>query len=122
MPENIPTPTLQSATDFVLSHATEDDLTRLSTSITQRRAALASIRTATLTTGTTVKIANVRPKYLNGLTGSITQIDGKHATITLDTDSTERLRGTSQTRYFIPLDATTYDVRGIPLSCCLPTG
>ncbi|MEX5711858.1 hypothetical protein AB1484_27085 [Parafrankia sp. FMc6] len=122
MPESIPT--LQSATDFVLSHATDDDLTRLAAAIKQRRTALASIRTATLTTGATVRIANIKPKYLDGLTGRIVQIDGKHATVALDADadSTDRLRYTSQSRYIMPTEATSFDLRGIPLTCCLPTG
>lgn len=120
MPES--TPTLQSATDFVLSHATDDDLTRLAAAIKQRRPALASIRTATLTTGVAVRIANVKPKYLDGLTGRIAQIDGKHATVALDADSIDRLRYTSQSRYVVPTEATSFDLRGIPLTCCLPTG
>jgi len=120
MPES--TPTLQSATEFVLSHATDDDLNRLFTAIKQRRAALGSIRTATLTTGTTVRLASLTPKYLNGLTGRIAQIDGKRATVALDADSTDRLRYTSQSRYVVPTDATSFDLRGVPLACCLPTG
>ncbi|MEX5635569.1 hypothetical protein [Parafrankia sp. FMc2] len=120
MPESIPT--LQSATDFVLSHSTDDDLTRLAATIKQRRTALASIRTATLTTGATVRIANIKPKFLDGLTGRIVQIDGTHATVALDADSTDRLRHTSQSRYIMPTETTSFDLRGIPLTCCLPTG
>jgi Pyruvate/2-oxoacid:ferredoxin oxidoreductase gamma subunit len=120
MPESIPT--LQSATDFVLSHASDDDLTRLAAAMKQRRAALGSIRTATLTTGATVRIAGIRPKYLNELTGQIARIDGKHATVTLDADSTDRLRYASQSRFVVPTEAASFDLRGVPLTCCLPTG
>ncbi|ORT98459.1 hypothetical protein UK99_01585 [Frankia casuarinae] len=116
-----PTPTLAVATDFILSHATDQDLTRITETVQQRRTALAAIRSASLTTGIPVRIANIKPRYLNGLTGTIRQIDGKHAAIILDAESTDRLRFTpSNKRFPVPSEATSFDLRGVPLSCCLP--
>lgn len=115
-------PTLAVATDFILSHASEQDLTHITEAVKQRRVALVAIRTASLTTGTRVRIANIKPLYLDGLTGTICQIDGKHATITLDADSTDRLRFTrSNSQFVVPLVETSFDLPGVPLSCCLPT-
>ncbi|WP_018640700.1 hypothetical protein [Parafrankia elaeagni] len=116
-----PTPTHAVATDFILSHATEQDLTRITETVRQRRAALTAIRTASLTTGTPVRIANTEARYLDGLTGTIGQIDGAHATIILDAASTDRLRFTpSYVRFNIPSTATSFDLHGMRLSCCLP--
>lgn len=120
MPEN--SPTLQTAIGFVLSHATDDDLNRLFDAIKQRRAALGAIRAATLTVGTKVKIGKLTPKYLNDLIGTITAIDGKRATVTLDETSTDLLRFTKQNRFVVPPGSTSYGVPGVPLACCLPTG
>ncbi len=115
-------PTLAVATDFILSHATEQDLTRITETVKQRRAALAAIRTASLTTGTPVRIANIKPRYLDGLTGTIGQIDGTHAMVILDAESTDRLRSTpSNRRFIVPFKETSYDLHGVPLSCCVPT-
>jgi hypothetical protein len=115
------TPTLAVATDFILSHATEQDLTRITEAVKQRRAALAAVRTASLTTGTPVRIANISPRYLNGLTGTLGRIDGKHATVILDAESTDRLRFTpSNKRFDVPFDTASFDLPGVPLSCCLP--
>ncbi|MEX5711949.1 hypothetical protein AB1484_27550 [Parafrankia sp. FMc6] len=116
------TPTLAVATDFILSHATEQDLNRITETVKQRRTALAAIRSASLTTGTPVRIVNIKPRYLHGLTGTLGPIDGKHVTVTLDAESTDRLRFTpSNKRFPVPYEATSYDVPGVPLSCCLPT-
>ncbi|KLL09876.1 MULTISPECIES: hypothetical protein [Protofrankia] len=116
------TPTLAVATDFIASHATEQDLTRISATVKQRRAALAAIRTASLTTGTPVRITTVKPRSLDGLTGTIGQIDGKHATIILDAASTDRLRVTpTNLRFLVPTGAISVDLHGVPLRCCLPT-
>ena len=119
MPEDI-IPTLQSAIDFVVVHASADDLARLAAAIRRRHAALTATRTATLTTGVTVRLVAIRPEYLRGLTGRIVEIARERATVALDTDSTERLRDADQTRCRVPLDATGFEVPGVPLVCCQP--
>ncbi|ABW12005.1 hypothetical protein Franean1_2575 [Parafrankia sp. EAN1pec] len=116
------TPTLAVTTDFILSRATEQDLTHITETVKQRQAALATIRTTSLTTGMPVRIANIEARYLDGLTGTLGQIDGEHATIILDAESTDRLRFTPSYMHFdIPSAATSFDLRGMRLSCCLPT-
>jgi hypothetical protein len=122
MPENVPT--LQSATEFVLSHATDTDLDRLFQSIKQRRKALAVIRTTSLAVGETVTIAGINPKYLVGLTGVIMEINRTRgtalATVALDARSTEALRYEPKSRRVIPDAVTSYPLDGIPLVCCRP--
>jgi len=116
------TPALAVASDFILSHATEEDLTRITETVKQQRTTLAAIRTAALTTGMPVQTAGLSPRYLNGLTGTISRIGGKRARVTLDAESTDRLRlSPTNRRFHVPFDATNYDLTGVPLSCCLPT-
>ncbi len=118
----MPTTTLTDATDFIVSRASEEALTQIIEAINQRRKALAAIRTASLVTGSDVRIANIKPHYLNGLTGTIVWIDGKAATVELDTESTDRLRFTpSNKRFVVPSDDSRYELPGVPLACCLTT-
>ncbi|MCM3883146.1 hypothetical protein [Frankia sp. R82] len=118
----MPTPlTLTDATDFILSHASEQDLPQIMEAVKQRHRALAALRTASLTTGTPVRLDRLKPGYLNGLTGILGPIDGKFATVILDADSTKRLRVTSRNKsYVVPSDEARFDLEGVPLVSCLP--
>ena len=111
-------PTLATATEFVLAHATDEDLDRVMSAINQRRSALSAVRSASVKVGTSVRIDKIRPAYLKDLTGKIVRIEREHATIALDEASTERLRNRRGTRFFIMPDVTSYELSGVHLACC----
>ncbi|MEV7123911.1 hypothetical protein [Kitasatospora griseola] len=108
---------LADTVNFILNEATDADLDRVVSALKDRRKALATMRAANVTTGVTATTHNLSPKYLNGLTGTVVEINGKHADLELDADSTDQLRWSRQSRFAVPADARTYRVRGIPLTC-----
>lgn len=113
------TPTLAHATEFIVSHATDDDLARVVAAVKQRGKVLAAIRAAAVTVGSAVELRKLTPRHLNGLTGTVVRIEGRHGTVRLDADSTVRLRA-SQSRISIPADQPSYDLSGVPLDSCFP--
>ncbi|MFG2845930.1 hypothetical protein ACGF12_22590 [Kitasatospora sp. NPDC048296] len=96
---------LADATRYILTDATEGDLDRMITAIRDRRDALAKIRAAAVTTGSTVTTRNLKPKYLIGLSGTVAAIDGNRADLDLDEASTDSLRWARQTRFPVPANA-----------------
>lgn len=117
----MPTTTaLPELVDKIMGTATEDDLTQIEQAVGLRRRALRQVRAAAVTVGATVTITEISPKYLTGLSGTITTIDkGRHASVRLDEESTTTLRFTRQRRFFVRPDVTEYTITGIPLSCCV---
>lgn len=113
MPTNLTT-----ATEFVLSHASREDLSRIGEAIKQRRVILGTIAAASVATGSSVRLDGLSPKYLNGLTGTVKTLDAKSAAVELDETSTEKLRWDGFRKYTVPDDTKRYLLRGVPLSCC----
>ncbi|MGW0868261.1 hypothetical protein [Streptomyces sp. NPDC002611] len=117
-----PTPTLAAAIAFVSLHASQDDLDRIYDAAKKRSKTLRETRAAAVTTGTDIRIDNIRPAYLVGLTGTVTATrtarTKTYATIELDEASTDALRATG--KQWIPQDVKRYSYDGIPTTCCFP--
>lgn len=111
-------PTLVDAVAFI-NNASKEDLDRLFAAINLRDRALREEQAAAVAVGMTAKIADIKPKYLSGLTGTVESIQGSSAAFRLDKASTNRLRW-SRTKYFISPDVEEYILRGVPLSCIRP--
>lgn len=105
---------------YLAQHASLPEIEQAITAATARRTSLRSAVATTLTVGRTVRMDRIATKYLNGLSGEITLVDGKHATVRLDAASTLRLRMARQRRFIVPQDATGFPVSGIPLVCLDP--
>ena len=61
-------------------------------------------------------IGDISPKYLSGLRGQVTSINGARASVTLDERSTAMLRRATS-RFRIAPETTNYLLGGVPLSC-----
>lgn len=107
------------ALSYVTDQADVSDLDRLLEAIKRRRRALQAVRAAAVRVGSTVTLDDISPKYLIGLTGAVTTIERNRATVTLDANSTARLRYSGRRRFYVPADADAFPLTGVPLSCCL---
>jgi preprotein translocase subunit YajC len=79
--------TFQEALDFV-STATEQEVRLLFDAGNRRaktiRANQAAANAATLTVGSKVRTKGLKPKYLSGLPGTVTRVDGSKISIEVD--------------------------------------
>ncbi|WP_019061403.1 hypothetical protein [Streptomyces prunicolor] len=123
MPTSTPqnsAPTLATAISFVSLHATQEDLDRIYAAAKERSQALRSTRAASVTTGALIRIDKIRPRYLVGLTGTVTATrtarTKTYATVELDEESTDVLRATGM--QYIPTDVKRFSYEGIPTTCC----
>lgn len=111
---------MTSVLGFVLQEASGDNLDNLVEAIKSRRRILADIAAATLSEGATATTYNLRPKYLDGLSGVVKDIVRNHskpyATVVLDKASTAEL-SLSSSKYHHLSGRDSYDLAGIPLSC-----
>lgn len=80
-----------------------------------------------LALGDEVRIDNIRPAALKGLTGKVSGYpkngNSKRFAVTLDATSTQilrRARFTSRSVPFVPDDVEEYEVTGLPASCLFP--
>ena len=96
---------------------TDEDIDDVLQALQSRHDVLHAERAAQAVVGRIVRIDDVRPKYLQGLTGEIVNCDGDFVDILLDCKSTGRLRFTRQTRYE-PGAVRNYRLESIPASCC----
>lgn len=103
-----------------LNNATEYDLDIIHKSSNDRRRALRNQRAAVVTVGMNATLGDLSPKYLNGLSGKVTAINGQRGTVTLDEQSTNNLRFFGSRRFPIPMDVKEYDLPGVPLSSIIP--
>ncbi|MFH0246382.1 hypothetical protein ACGRHY_29075 [Streptomyces sp. HK10] len=115
-----PAPTLEAAIGFVSLHASQDDLDRIYAAAKQRTKVLREARAAAVTKGVTVRIDNIKPKYLSGLTGTVTDVSQSRTrtlvTVELDPESTTTLRMASARP--IPDGVERYQLTGVPAACC----
>ncbi|WP_433358643.1 hypothetical protein [Streptosporangium sp. CA-115845] len=107
----------------ILSGATEEDLTAYIGAIQERRAILARLAAAAVTTGINVRIINIKPRYLDGMTGTVTEVvpaprrgGTQCVTVLLDEESTEIYK----THRASGLPDKQVKVEGIPITCCRP--
>jgi hypothetical protein len=113
-------PALPEVTDFILSQAQQRDIDAIIEACKQRRRALRDIQAAAISVGDEVTVDRLSPAYLNGLSGTVIQIDKKWCTLRLDTASTDQLRSEPKNKRFpVPREATAYELAGIPLSACV---
>lgn len=112
--------TLQDTIAFIVSEANESALDQITSALTERRKALRSVRAAAVAVGAPVRIGEISPKYLSGLTGEVVSTEGRFARILLDEDSTVNLRFATKrtTRFTVPWETDRYELGGVPLSCC----
>lgn len=102
----------------LISRADENQINACHTALNARLTTIRNIRAATVTVGDTVMTTDIRPKYLAGLTGTVTMIQSNRATIALDQTSTQRLAMSS--RKFSSLhNKTSHNLDGIPLACLI---
>ncbi|MGA5819809.1 hypothetical protein ACPC54_18355 [Kitasatospora sp. NPDC094028] len=110
--------TFPDAVDYLTTRATREDLAALETAAEIRRKSLRAERAAAITKGMTVELEKLSTKYLNGLTGSVEEIQRPRtgeprAVVRLDAESFETLK----LYKYLPPTAKHYDVR-VPLGCC----
>ncbi|GGX46372.1 hypothetical protein [Streptomyces noursei] len=114
-------PTLESAIAFISLHATQEDLDRIYATAKQRSKALREARAASVAKGTLVRLGNIKPKYMDGLTGKVVEVrQGRSTTkvdIELDAESTDRLR---MHRDNVPDDVERHRLNNVPASVCHP--
>lgn len=80
---------ISSVLTFIVTQATQEDLTRIYEACRVRNDSLARTTAILLRKGDKVRLVNIRPKYLSGLEGTVELVKGKTATILF----TERLPG-----------------------------
>ncbi len=112
----MPNLTTPDVVDYIVGSATDSDLSVIINAINLRRKALRAITAAAVTVGAKVTLGGLTPKYLEGLTGTVKSISGARCTVTLDEASTNDLKYRS-TRFYVGMEAKTYDLTGIPTSC-----
>jgi len=76
----------------VLSGKLDDHLSYISKTVRGRREELTSIVAASLQMGDAVKIIDIKPKYMIGVTAKIVRVNRKRAVVDLDRDF-DRYRG-----------------------------
>lgn len=108
--------TLQDSVTFILTEASEADVSRIFAACRQRTATLRTVAAAAVQVGMATRLDDLSPKYLNGLTGTVTSIKGARCTVELDERSTTRLRYAGRRRFYIPEDAAHYSLTGVPTS------
>jgi hypothetical protein len=110
-------PNLTSARAYILTAASWNDLEEISGAIRDRRLVLG----ASTATGARVRLSGLRRSCLNGLTGTVRMVRDGRADVELDEQSTRALRDEPGSRYAVPVDATGYVLRRVPLAACVPT-
>jgi hypothetical protein len=107
--------------DFILQRATADELDRLVPLMRQRHQTLREQASADVGMDSVVVLADLSRQYLNGLRGTVVAVTthrGKtHVTVRLDANSVTRL-ATSSTKYAHAYGQDSYDLPGIPITCC----
>lgn len=118
VPEELP-----DVVNYVLERADKSDLDAIAQAIDQRRREWQEKAPAAVTVNATVTTSNVFPTYLAGLTGvvkAITPGDVQYVTLTLDQASTNKLAASSKAHAHLA-GRSSFDLPGIPLSCCRVT-
>lgn len=116
--------TVPDIVGYVLEHTDEDDLRCIADALKSRHLMLRQEAAAVVRPGARITIRNIKPKYLDGLTGTVTAIElsgrTRSAVVSLDVRSTREL-ATSRAYAFLA-DRDSHDIGGIPLVCCHVTG
>ncbi|OEJ20910.1 hypothetical protein [Streptomyces subrutilus] len=117
--------TLEQVAEFIVNDADAEDIDRIIEAVNTRRSTLRqraeAIAAASVKTGARVELHNLTPKYLNGLTGTVTKVDrGRkvRATVKLDEASTKQLRWSGARRFFVSENVAEYELGGVPVASC----
>lgn len=109
---------------FIQESADANDLDTVIEAVKARRKLLQDQAAAAVKEGLDVTLHNISPKYLNGLRGTVKSIERlsrkRTAVVTLDEESTRTL-SFSSAKYGFLASSDSYDLNGVPLSCCKPT-
>ncbi|WP_372412554.1 hypothetical protein [Streptomyces luteireticuli] len=116
------TVTFADAARFLADQASLKDLELLTGALEQRRATLAKERMQSITAGQDVRLDQIKPAELAGLTGTVQHVyraprTGGTANVLLDAESTYRLA--LYPKYCLPRDATEFTVT-VPLGTVFP--
>jgi hypothetical protein len=99
---------------YILGSATDDELENIQNAVTIRKDNLARMKAATLKVGTPVVVGgDLRPKYLQGLSGTVLKVNRTRADIKLSNPSAATL----YPRYVRPGGI----LPGVPLVCLMET-
>lgn len=109
--------TISDALEFIRSHATASDIEKIYAATKERTRNLRAVTAARVQAGANATLDGLSPKYLNGLTGTVSSIQGARGDVRLDARSTRDLRYLGARKYFISADTTEFTLRGVPLSC-----
>jgi hypothetical protein len=112
---------LPAAADFVLQHATGDDLDRIADLVRNRRIVLRETASAGVAIDSVVELAGLSPQYFNQLRGTVTEFSGgrgqARVTVRLDKSSVTTL-ATRSNKFAHLLGQDSYDLRGVPKAHC----
>ncbi|AVZ70901.1 hypothetical protein SLUN_00075 [Streptomyces lunaelactis] len=110
--------TREQALEFITLHATQSDLDRVYAAAKQRTQTLRDLRAAAVSEGTEVRLSKIKPKYLNGLTGTVKTVEQKRTraivSILLDEESTENMRHI----LYVERGVKRHLLTGVPASVC----
>lgn len=111
-------PSITDVVAYIQQQADEHDIDSVLAAVKTRRKLLQDQEAAAVKEGSAVELRGLRPKYLNGLAGTVARIESngarRIATVTLDATSTQRLA--SVPKYNSLFGQDSYDFWGIPLT------
>lgn len=112
---------------FIAARADETDLDNIINAVKARRTMLGRINAAAVKVGAAVRLDGLSPKYLNGLTGTVSIVSGGRCSVVLDEHSTTALRYAPRSRYagaiaMLPEGEDRYTLSGIPTQCAKVEG
>lgn len=114
-----PTATSMREVAQFIHTATSADMDAIRDCLKNRVSNMRNERAAQVILGGTVTTVNLSPKYLSGLTGEVTKIEGTRAEVLLSEDSTFTAKYSDRTgKYTYGFgDAKRGTLKGVPLSC-----
>jgi hypothetical protein len=107
---------------FIAGHADDEDLDTITDVVRTRRRMLADLAAAAVTVGASVRLQNLSPRYLNGLTGTVIDITSprrgatRRCVVRLDAASTQQLAELDA--YAHLREATSHDLHDVPARAC----
>lgn len=108
--------TIEDVFEYIHGHADEAELDSLVEAFKARRKALSAKRALGVKKGSKVALTGLKPKYLNGLSGTVETVSGTHADVRLNEESTRRLRYSGR-QFYVPEGENEY-VMAVPKVCC----
>jgi hypothetical protein len=102
---------LSEVLSYIYSQTTPEDVSTIFQACKERNRLLNSVRAASVTKGSKVKLTGLSPKYLNGLKGEVTEITGAKCVIHLDPSSAQKIK-------FTKWGSTLGVLTGVPTSTC----